>query len=307
MAARKRDELEPKKEEKKATEKPIEPAEDGSVEIEVAEPEDEEADEEEPHLTRAEKKRNRYREAQDRARLAEERAAQAEARAQERERQIAEWQQGMRAQQGQQMAQGEIQRLYQEQEDLYTAFEAKKHSATPEEMETFKRRAQDLELRKYATIARLSVGQPQQYTPQDYALAARRQMVLTEYADIAQHQQAWVWANKRWEMRHLAEGEPDTKALMDEVAEETRRKFGIKVNGYAARRPPPDEPTRARYSGISANSRGGSNGDDGGTTVRVTAAERKMAVALYPKLSEAQAIQKWANGPGKRVAQSKSR
>ncbi len=75
--------------------------------------------------------------------------------------------------------------------------------------------------------------------------------------------------------------------------------FGLKPR--SGRGSTPDQATRQRLSGVSSRAAGGDPGGD--PIVKMTKHDRRMAVELYPQLSEKEAWQKWANGPGKRLVE----
>lgn len=282
-------------------------AKDSVIELEIGEPEEaddddaEEAEERKP--TRREKKQNRFREAQERAERAERMAEEARNAAVNYQAQLQQYQQNQGYQQYQQQLQAEEERLLNEQQTAYTAFEAERAAGlTPEREAHWRKQAQDIERRKFELQYR-RMGGGQQPSTEQIAAHLEQQRIVRRYADIAQNPRAWAFGDALIRQR-LAEGAQPNEMLYDEVAEETRRRFGMpSVNGngssHGPRRPAPDTATKARFSGMSA--RGSSTGGES-VSVKIGPTERRLAAKLYPNLSEEKAIRKWAEGPGKRAA-----
>jgi hypothetical protein len=307
MATRKeRDDETEKKPRAEAQEKPDrEPMKDEVLEIEVKDGEDEDDDDdsveiEEPKPTRIEKKRARgqkYSEMQAELEATKAKAAQYE---QERQAYFQQQQQLALHQQANQQGNQEIQALWGEQKRMYKAFEALRDSGrlTETEMKEWEDWTQDFERRKTAALMRANgVGQ-QQASPQQIAQMAEYSRIRNQYSDIYGHPQALAWGEGALRQRIALNGGQLTYELLDEVAQETRQRFGLS-NGHRRHAPPPDAATRARFSAVPARSNGAGDG-----TVRVVIGrdQRRIAQARYPDLSEDDAVKKWARGPGRRAA-----
>lgn len=310
MATRKQrndDDEDTKVEKKERVERDAEPRDqDEVVEVEVAGDDEEESDEEvavespEHRVTRADKKRqrgNEFKQAQERAAAAEAEAARLRA---EREAERAQQLMQQQAYQQQQQGNQELDRLYQEQKDLYASFEAaQKNGLSDGQAQDFERRARDLEQRKYIAIARQN-GAGQQVDPRQIQAMVEYNAIKAKYADIYSNEAALRWGDARLRQlaaEHGGQMTPDVVyQLLDQAAEDTRQRFGL---GNRQRRPAPDAATRQRFSGVPARA-----GVNGGTreTVRMGRAEKKLAESLYPTMDPAKAWQKWANGPGRRAA-----
>lgn len=307
MATRKErndDEIE-KKPKAEARETPDrEPMKDEVVELEVGGEDEEDDDDgveiEEPKPTRSEKKRQRgqkYSEMQAELEATKARAAQYEA---ERQAYFQQQQQAQYQQQFAQQGNQELQSLYSEQKRMYKAFEALRDSGklTESEAKEYEDWAQDFERRKYSAIARQSgMGQPQM-SPEQLTQAAEYRRIQTQYADIYAHPQARAWGDGALRQRVALNNGQLTYELIDEVAQETRQRFGL-GNGHRRHAPPPDAATKARFSAVPARSNGGG---DGTVKVVIGRDQRRIAQARYPDLSEEDAVKKWARGPGRRAA-----
>ena len=124
------------------------------------------------------------------------------------------------------------------------------------------------------------------------------QQFTSEHSDVFTKPDAQAWAIGRWQQLVQGEKKADTKELAEEILDEARVKFGMKPR--RGRGPTPDEATRRRLSGVSAQANGA-----GATPAKVTMnnMERRMAREMYDNIPPEQAYQKWANGPGKRAAE----
>jgi len=182
----------------------------------------------------------------------------------------------------------ELERL----ENDYIAAQTNK-TLTPAMEREMREKAQELEIRKLELAAeRREVREAPNRRQRDLADSLAR-----DNADVYQNPRALQYAAGRVNQL-IAMGEKDSKELHDKVMAETRQVvLGIK--------PKPDAIDRQRATGMSAGPRALP------TTTRSTISMPKgshyyrMATALYPDLEPAQACQKWAQGPGKRLLQSK--
>lgn len=294
--------------EKEPKEKPeaTEPDDQGDVEIEVAGEEEDDEDDaveiEEPKPTRMEKKRQRgnaHREALERAAAAEARAAQLE---QERQQYFQQQQIAQQQQQQKTQAEQEWEQLQKEIQDTFAGFEqAGGANASEATRAEYTKRAQNLELKKHAIMMKLN-GAGQQIDPRQIAAYVEQSQLQAKYADIFGNDAALRWGQGRLHQLAAERGltaQTVTKAqyyeLLDEAAEETRRRFGM---GNRRRPPPPSEATKQRYSGVPSRT----GGNDGSVKVVMDRDRKRIAESLYPDDPPQKAWQKWANGPGKRAA-----
>ena len=181
---------------------------------------------------------------------------------------------------------------YERLENDYMAAQANK-TLTPALDREMKERARELDVRKMELAAeRREVAT----APQRRQEELNRQLER-ENPDVYGNRQAIQYVYGR-ATQLMALGEPNTKALHDRLMAEAREVV-LKI------KPKPDAIDRQRATGMSAGPRALP------TTTRSTISMPKgshyykMATALYPDLEPAQACQKWAQGPGKRLLQSK--
>lgn len=84
-----------------------------------------------------------------------------------------------------------------------------------------------------------------------------------------------------------------SQEMHDEAMRETRKRAGMKPKGGSQER------TTHRTTGYARGS--GAGGPTRAAKIQMTPALKVMATSLYPGMSEKDAYQKWANGPGKRL------
>lgn len=249
----------------------LEPGDDGMFTV----PDDQ--DEEEPKLTRAEKKRLRYDEAR---READEARAEAQ-----RERQVREdYERRLAAiemeRQREVEKQGdpyvtEIARLEKEERDLYQRKPQTKEEADELGNKAFALRRRQNEL--IAERAARSAQQPQQqYNPFQQAMMAR-------YPEVFSDRRAYHWAVSRENMLMAEHGQGTNPQIVEQALREARERY---FPSDENRRRDVSEGDRSRYSGTS---RGASGGGGAQQTRKLTKQEYRMAVALRPDLSPADA------------------
>lgn len=278
--------------------------EDEVLELEVGGEEDDEeegdASEEEPRTQK--QKKSSWVRAKEEATRARQEADQLRRQLAEAEAQRAAFFAQQQAQHGASQLEQEVERVYQEQNDLFTAFEARRTAGnmTEAEMKEFAERARKVEEKKIHLQVMRAGGGRQQMSPEQLLALANQQRIVQRYQDIFAVPQARMYGEAEVQ-RRVALGEQYNDALLDDVAAETRKRFGLaNGNGGQPYRPAPDQATRARYSGVSARA----SAPDSGSVVKVEIGrrERMLARSLYPDLPEDKAVQKWAKGPGRRAA-----
>lgn len=126
---------------------------------------------------------------------------------------------------------------------------------------------------------------------------AAQQQWVNKYPEIYRDDRAFQWARAKFQMR-LADGEASTNQLVDEVMEEARVRY--KLGGKSA----PTVTEKDRYSGMGAASTR-SSGSSADNNIRMTKEMRSMATALYPTLSEGDAIKKWTDKVGKKLREKR--
>lgn len=176
---------------------------------------------------------------------------------------------------------------------------------TPELEAQYQRKARELQTVRMATIAQAAA--PQINEEQLVQKAAWRQFTA-ENSDIFYNEnenvKAWAWAEYH---RRRAEGQADTRSMVDSVLDAARVRFGLTPRRGNA----PDNATRQRLSGISSRGAGASQPSSG--EIQMDGHMKKMArIAFLGKpgkdgkpMSEAQAYQHWANTVGKKLQSEK--
>jgi len=266
-------------------------AEEDTDEVSVEKPEMDEDEEEEAAEVQQQTRRDKRASRQ----TARERAAAAEARAEAYKEQLERF--GQQRQQPTQQApvtadvDKRIRSNFAELEKLETDFVAaqRNRTLTPEMERTMRERAQELDVERMELA---SERRELQVAPQRRQQELWRQLE-NENSDVYHNRQARDYAMGR-AMQLLAQGRANDKALHDEVMEEARTVI-------LGKRPKPDAIERQRATGMSAGPRG--LPAPAKTTISMPKGSHyyKMATAMYPDLDPAQACQKWAQGPGKKL------
>src|SRR6478609_1367252 len=181
---------------------------------------------------------------------------------------------------------------YRELEARYVAAQQNK-TLTPAMEREMQDRAEELDVRKMELAAER----------REVRTAPRRQQdelsrqLARDNADVYGNPRAIQYAAGRVNQL-IAMDEKDSKELHDKVMAETRQVvLGVK--------PRPDAIDRQRATGMSAGPRAIAPTTRSTISMPKGSHYYKMANALYPDLEPAQACQKWAQGPGKRLLQSK--
>lgn len=260
------------------------------VEERSADDDDEEGEGEKQ--SRTERRRNRFREAQERAAQLEEENQRLRSYADNLAR---ERQQSQQVDQGPSEVDQKINGLRREKELLYQEFVAKGQNLTPQELENYKRRNDQLEDALYDARfeKRQAVEGPKLQA--EAVRAAQAADFRRRYGDIYSHPEsarALQYAEGQFKARLAANPRVDQAKLLDEVMDESRRTI------LRTGRPAPSPAQQRRYSGEGAGP-AVSQRSDGAVDVPMTKGFRKLATALYPNLPEAEAYKKWAAGPGK--------
>lgn len=204
-------------------------------------------------------------------------------------------QQAMRAQNdnGKDPYEQRLDQVYAQQAEAYNAAQAEIQSGkfTPERQAHYERIARTIETQKTQIHTERAVAADRESRRGEQA----QQVWVQKYPEVYNNPKAFQYAQATWQQR-LALGEQQTNALADEVFNEaiTRFKLGAK--------PAPSASDRARLSGIPS---AGGGGGKSSTGITFTPELRRMAIAAYSDLPEAEALKKWANGPGKRLREKK--
>ncbi len=192
-----------------------------------------------------------------------------------------------------------MEQIFKEQKASYKEFEAIAQNATEEQIETYEKKARKLDRQKIRLEAKQMLNEEgyRRHDPNEQTT----NMVQAQFADVVAEPKALRYAKAAHNMA-VADGETDDWALMERSMEKARAKYGLggqpRERTQAGRKRHAGQPARVASPGTR----------DGGepNTIRMTEAHISMAVARWPTLSRKEAISKWANGPGKRLAASEA-
>lgn len=166
---------------------------------------------------------------------------------------------------------------------------------TAQQQAEYEQRARNLQTKRMLTVARASAPQ---VDVQELSRKIAWQQFTSEHSDVFTHPQAYQWGIGEYYKR-IAEGQPDTKAMAEELLDAARLRFGMKPRrGNGSK---PDQATRQRFSGVPARGAGPAPATPG--AVHMSKDDKKMArIAFGDKMSEKEAYQHWANTVGKKRA-----
>lgn len=185
--------------------------------------------------------------------------------------------------------------VYQRQQNAYAAAQAEIKAGTFDDKRQahYEREAREIEAEK----ARIHAEQVLESREHARRAEQAQQVWVQKYPEVYGNSQAYQFAEATFRRRQ-ALGEAASNQLVDEVMQETMAQFRL------GPKKAPTASDRARLSGISASGTGQSTGRTD-TGIQMTPELRRMAVAAYSDLPEAEALKKWANGPGKRLREKK--
>jgi hypothetical protein len=189
----------------------------------------------------------------------------------------------------------ELDAIYEQQQNAYKAAQAEVKSGTFDDKRQryYEDIARDIEARKTEVHTRRVLSQTEGQRQQNQA----QQVWVQKYPDVYRNNNAFQYAQGRAQQR-LALGEQITPQVVDEIMTETMTTFKM------GPRPAPSQSDRAKLSGMPASG-GGGGGGPGGGGITLTPELRRMAVAAYDHLPEAEAIKAWTNKTGKRLREKK--
>lgn len=194
-----------------------------------------------------------------------------------------------------------VEDVLREQDEFYQSYSAALPKMTEAQKEQAAARARALEIKKGTAMARLANAQmgvgPQPNIQQQQQQAFQMQ-VDSRYPDLAgASEQARRWGWMRVEQLRLENRHTNIWDLMDEAADETRKKFNI---GPARSAPKPTPQTQAKFVGAGKGAAGGGTAEN--KAFKITKKQAELAKNAYPNLPEKQAYQKWWNEVGKKYA-----
>ncbi len=278
---------------------PVEPDEDDDEDDDAPEA----AQTAEPRPSRRERRRARagnYNELKERAERTE-RMLQEERDARIRMETLMQQNLRPQQQQGPHPLEQAVEDVLREQDEFYNAYTANLPKMTEAQREQAAARARALEIKKGTAMARLANAQmgvgPQPNLQQQQQQAFQMQ-VDSRYPDLAgASEQARRWGWMRVEQLRLENRHTNIWDLMDEAADETRKKFGI---GQTRSAPKPTPQTQAKFVGAGKGAGGGGTAEN--KAFKITKKQAELAKNAFPNLPEKQAYQKWWNEVGKKYA-----
>lgn len=179
--------------------------------------------------------------------------------------------------------------IYERQSRAYNSAQAelKAGTMTPERQAYYEREAREIESAKTRVHTQRVVEDQAQRLRQEQA----QQVWVQKHPEVYQNPRAFEYAKATYQ-RRLALGEVATNSLVDEVMEETKTQFKLGA------KPAPSASDRARMSGLpAAGSGSGGKSPSGGLPPEL----KRMALAAYSDLPEAEAVKKWEATTGKRL------
>lgn len=187
----------------------------------------------------------------------------------------------------------ELDAIYEEQQSAYQAAQAEIAAGkmTPERTKFYERIARDIDTRRARVNARREIALTEPLRQQQTA----RQQWEAKHPEVYGNPRAYEYAEGRFKQRR-AMGETITSAVVDEIMEEAKVQF--KLGG----KPAPSASERARLSGTASSGSGG-----GGSKEPITLSRglRKIALAAYDDLPEAEAVKRWTEKTGRRMREKK--
>lgn len=191
----------------------------------------------------------------------------------------------------------ELDAIYEKQQEAYTAAQAeiKAGSFNADRQKHYEKIARDIETRKSTIAVQRAIAERAESTRAEQA----QQVWVQKYPEVYGNQRAYQYAEASFRRRQalMQPGESVTNAMVDEVMNEAMTQF--KLGGRSA----PTASQKSRMSGMAAS--GNTGGNSGPPGITLTPDLKRMAIAAYSELPEAEAIKKWVNTTGKRLREKK--
>ncbi len=191
----------------------------------------------------------------------------------------------------------QLDKIYERQGEAYNAAQAEIKAGTwnAERQKHYEKVARDIESEK--TRVHIAHGIEMQRMSQRAENA--QQIWVNKYPEVYGNQRAYQFAEATFNRRRalLEPGQAVSADLVDEVMAETMATFKL------GKRQAPTASEKSRLSGVPSS--GGGGGSSRSEGVHMTPELKRMAIAAYSELPEAEAIKKWVNGPGKRMREKK--
>jgi hypothetical protein len=273
----------------------------------AAEAEDEEKPGEPPEQRRLRAQRRQER-LNSRLKLAEEavnRAKELEERDKRREMELAEMRGQLQAlQHMRQQAQNDnasdpyqarLDAVYRRQKEAYNSAQAEIKAGTFDEKRSahYEQVAREIDTERVTILTEKAIAEREPNRQREQA----QSFWVNKYPEVYQNPRAYQYAEATFRQKLALEGGQPTNDMVDQVMEETMTRFKL------GRRAAPSASERSRLSGVPSSGSGGGGRGDAGITM--TPELKRIATAAHPDLSEAEAIKRWVNGPGKRLRDKK--
>jgi hypothetical protein len=189
--------------------------------------------------------------------------------------------------------------VYEKQTEAYNAAQAEIKAGTwsPERQRHYEKIARDVETAK----SRIHTQRELDARSQSQRAEQAQQIWVQKYPEVYGDPRAYQYAEATFRRKQalLGQGEKVTNELVDEVMNETMTTFKL------GKRQAPSVSEKARLSGMPSTGGGGSGGSSNSGAVTMTPQLRRIAIARYSELPEAEAIKKWANTEGKSLRAKK--
>ncbi len=186
--------------------------------------------------------------------------------------------------------------VYEKQTNAYTAAQAeiKAGTWTPERQKHYEKIAREVETDKSRIHTARELDARRHSTRAEQA----QQKWVDKYPEVYNNPRAYQYAEASFRRRQalLDPGSPLTNEMVDEAMEEARTQFRL------GKPKAPSATERSRMSGQGSSGGGGGSREAG---ITMTPEFRRMAVAAYSELPEAEAVKKWVNTTGKRLREKK--
>jgi hypothetical protein len=282
-----------------------EAAAEGEIEVDVDRAEDELKDVPEPiERSRQQKRQDRYRAMQEERDAAQREREEMKTRLSQMEQMLHQQRQPP-PQQPQKPETDpldeKLQKTFAEQDMLYRDFNARQGQMSPQEVEAFNTRARALQREMMLTSAEIAMAK-QGVKPVDEQQVRNqilREQLMREHGDVLGDPRKGDFCQGAW-MQLRAKGRPDDWATIAEAADMTRREFGMRTKNAK----PPSESYKRKLTGTA---RGAGPSEGGGQMVTMNAHQKAMADAAFKHIkNEKERYQRWAAGPGRRLAEKQS-
>lgn len=190
-----------------------------------------------------------------------------------------------------------LDKVYEKQNDAYMAAQAEIKAGTwnADRSKHYEKIAREVETEK----TRIILDRGMAARSQQQRAESAQQIWVNKYPEVYNNPRAYQFAEATFNRKKslLEPGQTVTADMIDEVMNEAMQQFRLGPK----RAPTASE--KSKLSGIAAS--GGGGGSSRSDGIQMTPELKRMAVAAYSELPEAEAIKKWVNGTGKRLREKK--